>query len=39
MQYTAKKKKRAFEFVDDSDIWESRELGADENSVRTHPAR
>jgi hypothetical protein len=39
MQYTAKKKKRAFEFVDDSAIWESRELGADENSVRTHPAR
>jgi uncharacterized protein (DUF4415 family) len=33
MASTAKKKKQVFEFVDDSDRWESRELGADENSV------
>ncbi len=34
MANTAKKKKQAFEFVDDSDRWESGELGTDENSVR-----
>jgi uncharacterized protein (DUF4415 family) len=34
MANTAKKKKQAIEFVDDSDRWENGELGADENSVR-----
>ncbi len=34
MANTVKKKKKAFEFVDDSERWDNRELGAHENSVR-----
>lgn len=34
MANTVKKKKQTFEFVDDSESWESGKLGADDNSVR-----
>ncbi|MBI2603005.1 MAG: hypothetical protein HYW48_08110 [Deltaproteobacteria bacterium] len=34
MANTVKREKQSLEFVDDSDRWESGELGADENSVR-----
>lgn len=34
MTTMVRKKKQAFEFVDDSDRWESGELGSDETSVR-----